>query len=144
MNGVNLGFDNSQIFDSSLADRYKRDAEDAFGQDKSYFARDTFGTPKGGDKAAADAGESGVQALSSRIMAHMLGLDVPGVEPSTSFLPGYEWWPRPNMNENQSVGAGNDGALPAPTNSAYDRQESWLGTDSPLQTPGFGYNYYAL
>lgn len=32
--------------------------------------------------------------MSTRIMAHMLGLDIPGVEPSASYLPGYEWWPR--------------------------------------------------
>jgi hypothetical protein len=32
--------------------------------------------------------------LGTRIMAHMFGFHAPGVEPSTSFLPGYEWWPR--------------------------------------------------
>ncbi|TFK30943.1 hypothetical protein FA15DRAFT_630298 [Coprinopsis marcescibilis] len=37
---------------------------------------------------------SGVQDLSTRMMAHMLGLDLPGIEPSTSYYPGYEWWPR--------------------------------------------------
>ena len=41
--------------------------------------------------------QNGVQDLSTRIMAHMLGLEMPGVEPSTSFFPGYEWWPRNNQ-----------------------------------------------
>ncbi|KAG5219880.1 zinc cluster transcription factor [Salix suchowensis] len=39
---------------------------------------------------------NGVQDLNMRIMAHMLGLDIPGIEASTSFYPGYEWWPRTN------------------------------------------------
>lgn len=34
----------------------------------------------------------GAQA-DQRIMAHMLGLDIPGVQASTSYFPGYEWWP---------------------------------------------------
>ncbi|KAL6298707.1 hypothetical protein BKA93DRAFT_753959 [Sparassis latifolia] len=33
-----------------------------------------------------------------RVLAHSLGLSVPGVEASTSFYPGYRWWPRPEMS----------------------------------------------
>lgn len=28
------------------------------------------------------------------VLAQMLGIALPGVEPSTSYLPGYAWWPR--------------------------------------------------
>jgi hypothetical protein len=40
---------------------------------------------------------TGVQDISTRLMAHMLGLEIPVVEPSTSYYPGYEWWPRMNQ-----------------------------------------------
>jgi hypothetical protein len=68
--------------------RYKRQADDAFGHEKN-LPQEVL------KKAEAHhEGENGVQDLGSRIMAHMFGFHVPGVEPSTSFLPGYEWWPR--------------------------------------------------
>lgn len=66
--------------------RNKRLAEDAFAQESAPEAPSSF------DPAAVN----GVQDLNMRIMAHMLGLDIPGIEASTSFYPGYEWWPRTN------------------------------------------------
>jgi len=113
LQGVRLGFDASQS-EASHVTRSKRHVDDAFGQEErpEYFQRDTF--PPGGEaglqqqhqqqqqqhhprpqqQIPRSSGEPGVQDLSTRIMAHMLGLDVPGVEPSTSYYPGYEWWPR--------------------------------------------------
>ena len=72
--------------------RYKRPADDAFGHERRL--------PQQVIKPAEahHEGENGVQDLGSRIMAHMFGFHVPGVEPSTSFLPGYEWWPRPDAS----------------------------------------------
>jgi hypothetical protein len=88
-------------------DRPKRGAQDAFGEDNAqhYLPReDPNFSPNssglGGQQGAIGDSENefnntnGVQDLSTRLMAHMLGLEVPGVEPSTSYYPGSEWWPR--------------------------------------------------
>lgn len=99
----------------STPDRNKRGADDAFGIEGASRVDDSVGN--GGDASSssrgygvgrersvrdgggqsADAGctdPGGVQDLGTRMMAHFLGLDVPGMEPSTSFYPGYEWWHR--------------------------------------------------
>lgn len=72
-------------------DRQKRGAEDAFGREKSsdFLQREAFG-----DSGSKERIATGIQDISTRMMAHMLGLDIPGIEPSTSYYPGYEWWPR--------------------------------------------------
>lgn len=74
-------------------DRRKRPAEDAFGLDKAsdVLSQDIFGPD-----------QVDFQDMSTRIMAQMLGLDMPGMEPSTSYLPGYEWWPRQEALSPQS------------------------------------------
>lgn len=92
LNGVQVGSANSYTLESS--DRHKRPAEAAFGQEKSsdYLQREVFHDPTN-VKATTD-GQNGVQELGTRIMAHMLGLNIPGIEASTSYYPGYEWWPR--------------------------------------------------
>ncbi|KAF8167342.1 fungal-specific transcription factor domain-containing protein [Crassisporium funariophilum] len=87
------------------SDRNKRPAEDAFGEDKApdYLQREVFGAPESTENVEVntDNTTSGVQDISTRLMAHMLGLEVPGVEPSTSYYPGYEWWPRMNQGSSQ-------------------------------------------
>ncbi|KAF8910155.1 fungal-specific transcription factor domain-containing protein [Gymnopilus junonius] len=104
-------------------DRNKRAAQDAFGEEKSsdFLQREAFGTVQPPDESQRDQGlaennmnGNGVQDISTRLMAHMLGLEVPGVEPSTSYYPGYEWWPRMNQGMNQ----GYSQPLPA-QNPAY-------------------------
>ncbi|KDQ63123.1 hypothetical protein JAAARDRAFT_367704 [Jaapia argillacea MUCL 33604] len=60
------------------------------------------------------------QDSSKRIMAHMLGLDVPGIEPSTSYFPGYEWWPSTTPTP----------PTPQPTSTSFLR-----GTPSPPEYP---------
>ncbi|KAF5385325.1 hypothetical protein D9615_001196 [Tricholomella constricta] len=93
LNGVKMGSDNipPQIH---FPDRQKRPADAAFGQEKSsdYLQREAFKGPA--NETPDREGENGVQELGTRIMAHMLGLHIPGIEPSTSYYPGYEWWPR--------------------------------------------------
>jgi hypothetical protein len=79
-------------------DRNKRGAQDAFGEDNrpDYPAHEVF-APAGAPETTGGGSlqhETGVQDVSTRLMAHMLGLEIPGVEPSTSYFPGYEWWPR--------------------------------------------------
>jgi hypothetical protein len=94
LNGVKMGSEGipPQIH---FPDRHKRPAEAAFGQEKSsdYLQREVF---KGPSPETSTEEENGVQELGTRIMAHMLGLHIPGIEPSTSYYPGYEWWPRSN------------------------------------------------
>ena len=79
---------------SHMPDRAKRPAEAAFGLEKStdYLQQGTFENTS--TLLPSDLGQNEVQDLGTRIMAHMLGLDLPGIEPSTSYYPGYEWWPR--------------------------------------------------
>lgn len=74
-------------------DRQKRGADDAFGREKSsdFLQREAFGDSSPKERITSTAG---IQDISTRMMAHMLGLDIPGIEPSTSYYPGYEWWPR--------------------------------------------------
>lgn len=74
-------------------DRQKRGADDAFGGEKSsdFLQREVFGDS--GSKGPMTS-TAGIHDISTRMMAHMLGLDIPGIEPSTSYYPGYEWWPR--------------------------------------------------
>ncbi|KAF8832025.1 hypothetical protein HHX47_DHR1001015 [Lentinula edodes] len=89
--------------------RAKRDVDDAFGQENNgdHAHREAFRlTNEGGQQVRSLAQkvrppeETGVQDLSQRLMAQMLGL-VPGVEPSTSFFPGYEFWPAPTSGQGQ-------------------------------------------
>ncbi|KAG9222442.1 hypothetical protein CCMSSC00406_0002777 [Pleurotus cornucopiae] len=94
LNNVKLGFDKVHTMPPQNMARNKRLAEDAFAQESTPEAPSSF------DPAAVN----GVQDLNMRIMAHMLGLDIPGIEASTSFYPGYEWWPR--TNEAMPPGAG--------------------------------------
>lgn len=79
-------------------------------------------------------GSSEAPDSSKRIMANMLGLDVPGVEPSTSFFPGYEWWPRsPSMSSRSpntlwprgSGVSSSDGQGPGPAVITHPRIVDW-------------------
>lgn len=75
--------------------RYKRHADDAFGTGDTSgggLLAQSFGIPPAVGKDAAAAPQP--LNAENRLLAHMLGLDLPGAEPSSSYLPGYEWWPR--------------------------------------------------
>lgn len=71
-------------------DRQKRGADDAFGREKNsdMLQREAFGDSGSKERMTST---TGIQDISTRMMAHMLGLDIPGIEPSTSYYPGYEW-----------------------------------------------------
>ncbi|KAF8260725.1 fungal-specific transcription factor domain-containing protein [Lactarius quietus] len=94
LKGAKVHVDNG-ILRFNEVQRYKRHADDAFGTedtDAGGALTQSFGlgSPVGVDAAAVP------QALNaeSRVLAQMLGLDLPGVWPSTSYIPGYEWLPR--------------------------------------------------
>ncbi|KAJ8523288.1 hypothetical protein ONZ45_g253 [Pleurotus djamor] len=83
LNGVKLEFDKVQAAPQAFGSRNKRVAEAAFPPERAPEVQ-PYHVPAA----------NGVQDLNMRMMAHMLGLDIPGIEASTSFYPGYEWWPR--------------------------------------------------
>jgi len=95
LNGVKVQVDSNIAPLMQGPDRQKRAADDAFGEKSSdVLQREAFS-----DLPRECAPQnSGIQEISTRMMAHMLGLDIPGIEPSTSYYPGYEWWPRTNQS----------------------------------------------
>jgi hypothetical protein len=94
LNGVKVRFDSALTPLVRAPDRHKRLADDAFGKEKgsSYTQREAFGPLESDASNGPNANANGVQDLNTRMMAHMLGLDVPAIEPSTSYYSGYEWW----------------------------------------------------
>ena len=97
LNGAKVHVDNG-ILRFNEVQRFKRHADDAFGtadtntNGSAGLLTQSFGlAPSIAVDAAAAPQASNTE---NRLLAHMLGLDLPGVEPSTSYLPGYEWWPR--------------------------------------------------
>ncbi|KAF7311124.1 Zn(2)-C6 fungal-type domain-containing protein [Mycena chlorophos] len=86
LNGVKLGH-HAPLPPTTSHERHKRHAEDAFGEERTpdYPNRDV----------------DGVQDMANKLMAHMLGLDAPGVEPSTSLYSGCDWWGRPSPETSQ-------------------------------------------
>ncbi|KAG2045142.1 fungal-specific transcription factor domain-containing protein [Suillus americanus] len=100
LNGVRVQVDSNMPHLVHGPDRQKRAADDAFGERSSdVLQREAFGDVLQRERAPQN---SGIQEISTRMMAHMLGLDIPGIEPSTSYYPGYEWWPRANQPSPQS------------------------------------------
>ncbi|KAF8078976.1 fungal-specific transcription factor domain-containing protein [Lyophyllum atratum] len=151
LNGVKMGSDSipPQIH---FPDRNKRPAEAAFGQEKSsdYLQREAFKGPSPETFNAEE--ENGVQELGTRIMAHMLGLHIPGIEPSTSYYPGYEWWPRssevtpPGSHQLSPapLGYGSRNGLasnshPVPVGVASNEGTEW--TSVPLPETNYSYDF---
>lgn len=118
-------------------DRNKRDARDAFGEEKSgYLHREVF-TPMAPDPVSDNGlNATGVQDMSTGLMAHMLGL-----EPSTSYFPGYEWWPRLNQSAPPPT------RFPADTGYGADMGRSWqhgdYGTNNSLNY-AFDFGQYGV
>lgn len=147
LNGVKLGPNNSAQLQSLSSDRNKRHAEDAFGQDKNveYFQQNFFEAPQ--SENGGFESQNGVQELSTRLMAHMLGLEVPGVEPSTSYYPGYEWWPRPNQDLSQPSsqplspsGSNVTNIVNLPASGMVQQGNNWPNT-TPDNTVPLNYSY---
>ncbi|OAX40867.1 hypothetical protein K503DRAFT_567355 [Rhizopogon vinicolor AM-OR11-026] len=99
LNGVKVQVDSNMPPLMHAPDRQKRAADDAFGEKSSDVPQREVFSDLPRDRAPQN---SGIQEISTRMMAHMLGLDIPGLEPSTSYYPGYEWWPRTNQPIPQS------------------------------------------
>lgn len=132
----------------------------AFAPEKAsdYLQREAFGSEVNRSTPPTEhiQTEPGVQDLNTRLMAHMLGLDIPGIEPSTSYYPGYEWWPRNGQGQGGSQplspvapGPIDANTLPPPMNMADmfgPAGEEWLqpnGAAAGMQYP-YNYNQYGL
>ncbi|TFK77447.1 hypothetical protein BDN72DRAFT_830615 [Pluteus cervinus] len=155
LNGAKLGpGDVSTTLPQYSTDRHKRQADDAFGQEKlsDFLQREAF-TGYDNNKGQGNPSSSGVQDLSTRLMAHMLGLAVPGVEASTSYYPGYEWWPRAQRDPAQSPSQTISPATSTPTNmgilsppaaaGGYQPVEEWVpNTIGGEATTSYSYTTY--
>ncbi|EPQ60261.1 hypothetical protein GLOTRDRAFT_134976 [Gloeophyllum trabeum ATCC 11539] len=91
--------------------RQKRSADEGGEKSSDLLQRRAFGTSP--EPEPEEAPE-----VSRRILANMLGLDVPGIEPSTSFFPGYEWWPRSPSTSSRSLETSWSRASNTPSSSA--------------------------
>jgi hypothetical protein len=94
----------------------------------------------------------------TRIMARMLGLEIPGVQASTSYFPGYEYWPSiampplqamsihtNPMHTNQAVRVSLPPMMtPQPVASQQQQQPSPISASSPHDwnnsMAGYGYS----
>jgi len=146
LEGAKVQFDNAVPLTQQGDDRRKRHADDAFGQEKSsdVLSREAFGSFD--QEPPSPPGVQGIQDMSTRIMAHMLGLDIPGIEPSTSYYPGYEWWPRTEASSQALTPTtiSSPGICSGPP--MFDTQpnlEDWLQGASPggMVTSGPASNY---
>ncbi|KAJ7492355.1 fungal-specific transcription factor domain-containing protein [Mycena latifolia] len=145
LNGVKLGALNTVPPPSHSLDRHKRHAEDAFGQDRP----PEYSSHALGDERQMGQNVDGVQDVANKLMAHMLGLDIPGVEPSTSFYTGCDWWARPNQDSSQPMPPQNwPQAAPASSSSLFTPltlppQRGWQPEtrDPPPQQLGYNDGY---
>lgn len=151
LNGIQLGTENVHIPRACGAERHKRPADDAFGIEKGsdYLQQEISGNTR---LDAPPRSENGVQELSTRIMAHILGLDIPGVEPTVSFYPGYDWWSQSRSNAmltppQQAVMQSHMDPLSMPTsgpgnNAGWLREEA-VPDGAPSNNPSitFPYNF---
>ena len=129
--------------------RYKRPADDAFGTGDTDGAGPLTQSVGLGSSSGVDTAAPQVSTTENRILAHMLGIDMPGVEPSTSYLPGYEWWPRdqnkpltPDISQpvSPSPGSASNHSSPAsgmPIPFSFDQTRNFW--DAPLQDLGVNF-----
>jgi hypothetical protein len=80
-------------------DRHKRPAQDAFEDEKAsdFSQQEQFVAHSGAEQNPVGIplqNGNGVQDMSTRLMAHMLGLEVAGVDSSTHYYSGSNWYPR--------------------------------------------------
>ena len=100
LNGAKVHVDNS-ILRFKEVQRYKRHADDAFGIGDTDGGvgsigalTQSFGLAPSVGVDAATVAVPQASNTENRLLAHMLGLDLPGVGPSATFFPNYELWPR--------------------------------------------------
>ena len=147
LNGIQLGAESIHLTHYPGYERHKRHADDAFGVEKSsdYPQRGAFG---GVQPDAPTKGENGVHDFGCRIMAHMLGLGIPGVETPTTYYPGYEWWARPNqvveqqhLPPMQSSGIQNGTDSLSMASNTEGGNAGWATADNTGSTMNFGYDF---
>jgi len=94
--GAKVQVDNG-ILNPKTTQRPKRPADEALGAEE----RTRVGLPPQtfnfGPSTGADVASRQASATDTRLVAHLLGLDIPSVDPA-SCTPNYEWWPR-NQNK---------------------------------------------
>ncbi len=92
LNGAQVQLDDLSAL-SHGPGRRKRPIDEALGQDRNpdILQRQAFGGPSGSTPGHLDV--PGFEDDGGRMMAHVMGFSLPGTQPSTSFYPGYEWWP---------------------------------------------------
>lgn len=125
------------------SERQKRLADDAFGQEKNldYPQREVY--DERGNATGNQGGfenQNGVHDLSTRIMAHMLGLDIPGIEPSTSYYPGYQWWSRTSGQGDSSAQSAPQSISP-PMPGSSQLSGLTVGPPGAIGTPVNGNNW---
>ncbi|PCH33995.1 hypothetical protein WOLCODRAFT_87174 [Wolfiporia cocos MD-104 SS10] len=81
--------------------RQKRSVEEALGAERNsdILNRETLNRPSYPGAEMAPPGQALNNDLTTRMMLHPLGLGTPGMDPSSSYYPGYQWWPRTNVDE---------------------------------------------
>lgn len=106
-------------------DRQKRPAADAFEEEKpSDFGRQERYGGRAGVEPTQVIGiplqhGNGVQDMSTRLMAHMLGLEVASVETSTQYYPGCQWYPRLAHTSSPSSPQGDLQAMQYPSSGDF-------------------------
>jgi hypothetical protein len=96
LNGANAQYQGIITPLANAPDRLKRSADDSqMSPDRTsdMLQREAF---SGLEKLQTPPG-AGAGVEDPRMMARMLGLEVPGIQASTSYFPGYEWWPSIQM-----------------------------------------------
>ncbi|TRM66257.1 fungal-specific transcription factor domain-containing protein [Schizophyllum amplum] len=157
LDGVKLGYEKAFSVPQGAGDRSdrKRDLDNAFGpedqKNSDYLQREAFGTYSNARQEPSP--QNGMRDLSQRIMAHMLGLDIPGIEPSTSFYPRLRMEPtgdvfgQPAQLQQMPV-SGRPGGMAVPGATAAGQQFAnpqmgWIqqGGTNPEVFAGYPYDY---
>lgn len=139
LEGAKVQLDNAAPI-TAVGERKKRLADDAFGQEKT-LPRQVFGPVDQEHLSTLDC-PPGMQDMSDNILAHVLGLDTPGIEPSTSYYPGYQWWPRSSQGASPVYEQTPDLITPRPYNDhvpgVFDAQVNQQLHWPPSGDPGIG------
>jgi hypothetical protein len=149
LQGANVQLHGNLTPYESASERHKRPADVLYenGKTSEFLQREVLNSGVL-EKAPSPRGASESE---TQLMAHMLGLEIPGVQASTSFFPGYEWWPSIPAIQSQSgrsptygLSQGTDpNALPRngadPMFPQTAPTPEWL---AGLPSPPNGYNYH--
>jgi len=91
LQGANVQLHGNLTPFESAPERNKRPADELYekGKTSEFLQREVL------NSALLEKAPSprGANENETQMMAHMLGLEIPGVQASTSYFPGYEWWP---------------------------------------------------